>query len=70
MGSFVKGVSIGMLVPSHKKNDRPYLFSIIFAPLFYGGCSSVWLERQIVALKAGGSNPLILPPIPLRRVFF
>src|SRR5439155_7601429 len=26
-----------------------------------GGCSSVWLERQVVALEVAGSNPVIHP---------
>ena len=44
--------------------------SIIFAARKYGGCSSVWLERQIVALKAGGSSPLILPRTLHQQGFF
>jgi hypothetical protein len=28
-----------------------------------GGCSSVWLERQVVALEAAGSNPVIHPTL-------
>src|SRR5438045_1765699 len=31
------------------------------APASDGGCSSVWLERQVVALEAAGSNPVIHP---------
>ena len=34
---------------------------------FCGGCSSVWLERQVVALEAAGSNPVIHPK-PLKHL--
>src|SRR5438105_14849274 len=33
------------------------------APASDGGCSSVWLERQVVALEAAGSNPVIHPTL-------
>ncbi len=35
--------------------------SFLFLPRLNGGCSSVWLERQIVALKVVGSKPINLP---------
>src|SRR5262249_346459 len=32
-----------------------------------GGCSSAWLERQVVALEVASSN-LVIHPIPPRRL--